>query len=471
MTVFRRTSKHRTWPITLAAGVIQLAAPSALRAEADDWPTYRHDNRRSGVTREALSWPLRQVWVHRGARPEPAWTGPAKWDAYASNRGLQSLRNIDPVFYVTAQGQQVFFGSSADDAVHCLDAASGRETWATFADGPVRFPPTWQDGKLYFGSDDGFAYCVLASTGGRVWRFSPRPEARLIANNGRLISPWPLRTGVLIQGGAAYFGASLLPWQPSYLCALGAGNGSREGVGRYVKQVGGATLQGAVLASPSALYVPQGRSPPLLFKLADGTSLGAVKGGGGVSCLLTDTGHFASGPAGQKAADAVLRMGPEGKPATVLTVSGADRMVVREGHAFMLQGERLVALDLRRFAPLQARREALGDSRKDKARRGDSAAVAGIDAEVKRIDRDIQSCYLWRKPASDVADLVVAADVLLVGGRDRATAYRCGDGERLWAGQVSGVAYGLAVARGRLYVSTDSGAIHCFTPARGGRSR
>lgn len=462
MRVLRHTVGHRVPPFLWGTAAVLLLGPRVIRAEADDWPTYRHDNRRSGVTREALSWPLRQVWVHRGARPAPAWTGPAKWDAYASNRGLQSLRNIDPVYYVTAQGDRLFFGSSADDAVHCLDAASGREEWVAFAEGPVRLPPTWHKGRLTFGSDDGFAYCVLASTGERVWRFSPRPEARLIANNGRMISPWPCRTGVLVHGETAYFGASLLPWNPSFLCAVDAGSGVCDGVGRYMSELAGVTLQGAALASTSALYIPQGRSSPLLFSLADGASLGTVKGGAGVGCLLTDTGHFASGPASQKAPDVVLRMGLEGTPATMLTVSGTERMVVREGHAFMLQGGRLVALDLRRFAPLQARREELSASRKDKVKRGDSVAVEAIDGEVKRIDHGIQACYLWRKPALDVAELAVAADVLLVGGRDEVTAFRCGDGERLWRGEAAGTAYGLAVARGRLYVSTDSGAIHCF---------
>ena len=74
------------------------------------WTTYRHDNRRSGVTTSSLEFPLVSQWIHRSPLPpQMAWTGPAKWDAYSGNSGLQSMRNFDPCFYVTSDGQSVFF--------------------------------------------------------------------------------------------------------------------------------------------------------------------------------------------------------------------------------------------------------------------------------------------------------------------------------------------------------------------------
>lgn len=66
-------------------------------ASAQSWPTYRHDNRRSGVTQRSLPSSLVQQWVRRSSQPpQAAWTGPAKWDAWAANSGLQSMRNFDP---------------------------------------------------------------------------------------------------------------------------------------------------------------------------------------------------------------------------------------------------------------------------------------------------------------------------------------------------------------------------------------
>ena len=49
--------------------------------KADDWPTFMHDNHRSGVTSEQLELPLSESWVFESAhRPQPAWPLLAKQD-------------------------------------------------------------------------------------------------------------------------------------------------------------------------------------------------------------------------------------------------------------------------------------------------------------------------------------------------------------------------------------------------------
>ncbi len=183
---------------------------SALQAE--DWPTYAHDNRRSHTTAETLTLPIKRAWTYQSPDfPQTAWTGPAKWDAYSGNDGLQSMRNFDPAYFVTAVGNKVYFGSSADNAAHCLEASSGKELWIAFTDSAVRLPPSIAGGRAHFGSDDGFAYCVDADTGKQLWRFSPAPDAKRIPSNTKLVSPWPVRTGILIEDDRAYFAASLFP--------------------------------------------------------------------------------------------------------------------------------------------------------------------------------------------------------------------------------------------------------------------
>src|ERR1035441_8027112 len=86
---------------------------------AADWPTYRFDNRRSGVTPESVTLPLAPAWTHVSVTPpqppQMAWTGPAKWDSYANLRGLESMRNFDPAFFVVAVADSVYFGSSVND--------------------------------------------------------------------------------------------------------------------------------------------------------------------------------------------------------------------------------------------------------------------------------------------------------------------------------------------------------------------
>ena len=97
---------------------------------AEDWPTYRHDNRRSGVSKEQLKAELGEAWVYKSpVPPQTAWSGPAKWDAYSGNKDLQSMRNFDPAFFVTSAAEDVYFGSSVDNAVHCLNAVTGKERW------------------------------------------------------------------------------------------------------------------------------------------------------------------------------------------------------------------------------------------------------------------------------------------------------------------------------------------------------
>jgi len=100
-----------------------------------------------------------------------AWSGPAKWDAYSGNKDLQSMRNFDPVFYVTISNKLVYFGSSIDNSIHCLNLNNGNEKWASFTSGAVRLPPSINSGKCYFGSDDGHVYCVESVSGKFNWKY------------------------------------------------------------------------------------------------------------------------------------------------------------------------------------------------------------------------------------------------------------------------------------------------------------
>ncbi len=57
--------------------------------------------------------------------------------------------------------------------------------------------------------------------------------------------------------------------------------------------------------------------------------------------------------------------------------------------------------------------------------------------------------------------MIKAGETLYVGGESEIAALDA-QGDRVWTAAVDGAAYGLAVANGHLYVSTDTGAIHCF---------
>ncbi|MDA8961688.1 PQQ-binding-like beta-propeller repeat protein, partial [bacterium] len=252
----------------------------------------------------SLQLPLTEAWVHNGGLPQQAWTGPAKWDAYSSNEGLQSMRNFDPCYFTTASHNLIYYGSSSDNALHCLDASTGEEQWQHFTNSSVRFPPTLVGEQAWFGSDDGYIYCANALTGKTLWKKQAAPSDRLIPSNGKLISPWPVRTGITVENGRAFFAASLLPWKTSYLWCINAKTAERA----YLTEHQGVTLQGAMLAGGDRLYIPQGRAAPITLNQNDGKKTGTIGQAGGTFCLLTEDNQLIAGPPNQKERDEQLRI-------------------------------------------------------------------------------------------------------------------------------------------------------------------
>lgn len=438
---------------------------------ADDWPTYRHDNRRSGVSAEQLPTQLKDAWVYKSVvPPQTAWSGPAKWDAFSGNKDLQSMRNFDPAFFVTSVGNDVYFGSSVDNAVHCLDAATGKERWVFFTDSAVRFPPTAANGRLYFGSDDGYAYCIDGKSAAEVWRYRPILDKRHTPSNGKLISLWPCRTGVLIEGRHAYFGASMLPWEASYLCSVDAKTGKPDGAGCFETRQDEVTLQGALLASLDSLYVPQGRAAPIVFDKATGKRRGSIPNAGGTYCLLTEDDQLISGPKNQKEKNQVLQVADGTDRSHLLTFQGTNRMLVNKRFAYLHQGEFLTALDRVPYAALQAdKRELLGKqaaiAKQLKSRKNDQtlkAQHAELGKRVQKITSSLPHFFKWKIHCEHPIGFAMGGNTLYVGGNGIVMAYDASNGEKQWSAKVTGKGYGLAISNGRLLVSTDRGHIYCF---------
>ena len=433
--------------VTICATLVCMA----LIAHAEDWPAFRHDNHRSGRSGDELSAALKLKWTYQPlSPPDPAWTAPAKWDAYANNKGLQSLRNIDPAFYVSATADYAFFGSSVDNAVHCLNARTGKEEWVFITGAPVRIAPTLHNHRVLFGSDDGNIYCLNADDGKEVWKFSPAAEARKILNNGNLISIYPCRTGVLIQKERAYFAASLLPWQISYLCSIDLTSGRAEGAGTYVTQHTGLTLQGALLSSETTLYVPQGRSPAQSYDIKTGKALGAMGGMGGVDCLITADGKFIAGPQNQRAGDDVVQIGDIGNRKTVATFPGPARLIAGESSAFYHDGRYLICRDRRQYTELFVQKAAL---LKQKPR--NNQAIAELSKKIK-------AAILWKNRSDVPLGYALTPQHLVAGFKNSIALYSIKTGEQIWQSEVDGRAYGIAIANNKLFVSTGKGYIHCF---------
>ncbi len=443
---------------------------------AEDWPTYQHDNRRSAVTSEKLKFPLKQVWVYRPAlSPQPAWARPAKWDAYAEVKGLKAMRNYDHAYYTIAVGDTIWFGASADDAVHCLDARTGKERWAYITEGAVRVAPTWHNEKIYFGSDDGYAYCLDAKTGTLLWKVKPADSDRLIPNNGKLISFWPCRTGVLIQNNKAYFAASLLPWSKSWLCAVDAETGKYEGKGTYRQTLFQMTLEAPMLASATTLYALQGRSHPALFQIADGKPKGVSgdgRQGGGVYAFLTEDDDFVSGQGSLRGA-LVLHKKEANNELVIL--EGAQRIVSAGEFAYLQSAKEIARLDQTRYFALQRQNVELQEQQsklKSSLRKLDkkktdeikklTMQIENLKEKRKQVTRSLAECLKWQVPCSQSLSLILAGDALLAGGENSIAAIDVTNGKQRWSTPIQGKALGLTVANQRLFVSSDTGAIYCF---------
>ncbi len=146
----------------------------------DDWPTYRHDFRRSGRTKFPVTSDLKQTW---------------KSDVGGD---LSS---------VTVAAGLVFVAQRDRNTVVAIDAQDGLVAWQYTAGGTVDSPPTIDRGRVYFGSADGSVYCLRASDGVFLWRTRVAPAERRVVAYGRVESAWPVHGSVLVHDGAVYCSA------------------------------------------------------------------------------------------------------------------------------------------------------------------------------------------------------------------------------------------------------------------------
>ncbi|MHC4352041.1 MAG: outer membrane protein assembly factor BamB family protein, partial [Planctomycetota bacterium] len=143
-------------------------------SQSDDWPTFRHDNERSGRTASEVPSDLQPVWeTEIGGR----------LSSPVASRGKVFVSEIDA------------------HTVHALDATDGTALWSFTAAGRVDSPPTIHAGMVVFGSADGWVYCVRSTDGTLVWRFRGAPEDRRIVVRGQLESAWPIHGSVLVNEG------------------------------------------------------------------------------------------------------------------------------------------------------------------------------------------------------------------------------------------------------------------------------
>jgi len=151
------------------------AVPSS--PSPDDWPTYRHDAVRSGYTTNAVSTNLKLTWqTALGGR-------------------LSS---------VTVAEGALFVASVDTHTVYALDADTGSNRWSFTAGGRVDSPPTIDRGRVFFGSADGYAYCLRATDGALIWRFLVAPTDLRHMSYEQVESVWPVSGSLLVLNDKVY---------------------------------------------------------------------------------------------------------------------------------------------------------------------------------------------------------------------------------------------------------------------------
>ena len=433
---------------------------------ASDWPTYQHDNSRSGVAGESLLTPFTEGWVHRSKHePRPAWRGEAKWDGYNKVYDMKSRQGFDYAYHTVIANGLLYFGSSADDKIYCLDAKTGKEKWIFFTEGPVRLAPTIADGRVFVGSDDGHAYCLDAATGKLIWKTRLGPKDYRIPGNGRIISRWPLRTGIVVIDNLAYCAAGMFPAEGIYISAVDV----RDGKIRWQQKQGDLPAQGYLLASHTRLYVPAGRNNPVVLNRSDGKRIRVVSGQGGTYALLTgDSLVFGPGKTG------TLGFVESNKSDQLASFKG-NHMIVTPEMSYLQGDTHLSALDRSRYLDLarkrrslQSRQKALSEElKKIKAtstakRQTLQKQLTDIGQSIDGVTTEMGQCFPWKVRCEQPLSMVLAGKTLITGGHDSVSAFDASNGQKLWSGKAEGDVFGLAVADGRLFVSTNRGVIHCL---------
>ncbi len=150
--------------------VVLLSMSSIAVCFAGDWPAFRGDADHTGIAQDRLQLPLNLAWQYQPAHPpQPAFRGGL---APSKNR-VESI-TYDYVFEPIVTEGRLFFASSSEDAVFCLDSLTGAPLWTFYAEGPVRFAPRVSGNRLYFGSDNGQVYCLDVRDGAWSGNCGPR---------------------------------------------------------------------------------------------------------------------------------------------------------------------------------------------------------------------------------------------------------------------------------------------------------
>jgi len=447
-----------TWKFVVFFVAIAWLTLACATATASEWPCYKGDAARSGVTDEELTLPLVKLWRYEPSQPpRPAWPEPGK--------EVHRL-DFDYAPQPVVAGGMVYFGTSSDDSVRALDAATGAVKWRFTTGGPVRLAPHIWDRKCYVTSDDGFLYCLDAATGELTWKFHAAPGNRKMLGNGRMISRWPCRSGALVVDGVVYVTAGMWPSEGVYLYALDAQTGEQlwcntTNLKYRLQPHGGSSAftgvcpQGYMLASDDMLMVPSGRATPGVYNRRSGELIyyqpylylepygdenwGNRANGGAWITIAGDVFFNPVHTPGAPDIDVHLGESPP-RPGDGMGVwslqTGRKKLTLPGKYRVLVAGGILYAVG--------------------------NGELQAIDLKAWRQSGKLEGCVKWTVPQPRSYSIAMAGHVLLLGARGTLSGFDSATGRQVWQADLDGQVRGIAVAEGRVMASTSKGEVVCF---------
>lgn len=165
----------------------------SAKPTSSDWPMYRHDVTRSGSTGSPGPSKLAKLWVQMTGEHVPDSVA-LEWSQKDGGRFTSPV----------VAGGLAFVADGDQHRLTAFDAGSGQPKWSFTTGGRIDCAPTIDHGLCLFGSHDGCVYCLTVDEGKLVWRFRAAPQDRRIVAYGQVESAHPVVGGVLVYDGLAY---------------------------------------------------------------------------------------------------------------------------------------------------------------------------------------------------------------------------------------------------------------------------
>lgn len=198
-----------SFPVKKGSAVID---PEAAAPAETDWPLYRNDRWRSGSTPFAGPESLNEKWSTSVAsalevaslNKAPAGAILHDWKENPFIKG--------PVSAPVIANGRVFVSRPDAHQVVALSADTGEEIWRFTSEGRVDTPPSIHKGLAIFGNNAGYVHALRADTGELVWKMQAAPIDERIVAYGQVESAYPVPGSVLIMDDLAYFSAGRQPF-------------------------------------------------------------------------------------------------------------------------------------------------------------------------------------------------------------------------------------------------------------------